>query len=47
MRAGCTELASDTQLDNAVSQAVHVRLGFVETERVVYYKTVLRPDHPN
>lgn len=35
---GCVELASDTQLDNLVSQDVHKALGFVETERVVYFR---------
>jgi len=39
---GCTELASDTQLENTDSQAVHARLGFIETERVVYFNMVLR-----
>ena len=34
---GCTELASDTQPENLVSQAVHTRLGFVETERAVFF----------
>lgn len=34
---GCKELASDTALDNVVSQAAHTRLGFRETERVVYF----------
>jgi len=34
---GCKELASDTALDNVVSQAAHSRLGFNETERVVYF----------
>ncbi len=34
---GCKELASDTALDNVVSQAAHTRLGFNETERVVYF----------
>ena len=38
---GCTELASDTPLDNAASQAVHRALGFAETERVVYFKAPL------
>jgi aminoglycoside 6'-N-acetyltransferase I len=44
-RMGCSELASDTQLDNTVSQAVHVALGFDETERVVYYNMILGPEH--
>lgn len=38
---GCRELASDTGLENVVSQAVHERLGFEETERVVYYRMAL------
>lgn len=38
---GCAELASDTQLENTLSQRVHERLGFVQTERVVYYRMTL------
>lgn len=38
---GCTELASDTQLENTLSQTVHSRLGFTETERVVYFNMAL------
>lgn len=34
---GCTEMASDTPLDNTLSQTVHARLGFAETERVVCF----------
>jgi len=41
---GCSELASDTQLENLASQAVHERLGFVETERTVFFRKSL--DHP-
>ena len=40
---GCVELASDTQPENLVSQAVHQRLGFVETERAVFYSKSLKP----
>ena len=40
---GCLELASDTQPENLVSQAVHRRLGFVETERAVFYSKPLKP----
>lgn len=43
---GCSELASDTQLENTVSQAVHQRLGFRETGRVVYYNMRLPPHDP-
>jgi aminoglycoside 6'-N-acetyltransferase I len=32
------ELASDTPLENTVSQQAHQALGFEETERVVYYR---------
>jgi aminoglycoside 6'-N-acetyltransferase I len=35
---GCRELASDVLLDNIASQDAHQALGFVETERVVYYR---------
>ena len=38
MEQGCTELASDTGLDNFVSKAAHEALGFEETERVVFYR---------
>lgn len=38
---GCAELASDTALDNLASQALHERLGFEETERVVFYRRSL------
>ena len=34
---GCRELASDALLDNETSQRAHKRLGFRETERVVYF----------
>lgn len=41
---GCTELASDTLLENTLGQAVHRRLGFAETERVVYFNRAIGPD---
>src|SRR5690348_17142183 len=34
---GCSELASDSPLENTGAHAVHVALGFAETERVVYF----------
>lgn len=34
---GCKELASDASIRNRASHAVHKSLGFVETERVVYF----------
>jgi len=34
---GCRELASDTEIDNQTSQAMHETLGFTESERVVCY----------
>lgn len=39
---GCAEYASDALLDNRVSHAFHAALGFAETERVVYFRRVLR-----
>lgn len=38
---GCKEFASDAQLDNTASHAMHAALGFVETERVVFFKKAL------
>lgn len=42
---GCSELASDTDLGNTLSQTVHSRLGFTETERVVYFRMALGPEN--
>jgi len=39
---GCTELASDALLANVGSHGMHEALGFVETERVVYFLKVLK-----
>ena len=38
---GCSELASDTQPENLVSQAFHRQVGFVETERAVFFSKPL------
>lgn len=38
---GCTEMASDAALDNTTSHAMHLALGFEETERVVYFRKPL------
>ena len=35
---GCVEFASDTSLDNDVSQLPHAALGFEETQRVVFFR---------
>lgn len=34
---GCSQLASDTELDNVMSQQFHERSGFEEVERIVCY----------
>ena len=34
---GCSEFASDSLVENVDAHAVHRALGFVETERVVYF----------
>jgi aminoglycoside 6'-N-acetyltransferase I len=41
---GCSELASDTGIDNVVSQRMHEALGFSETQRVVFFRKVLKPE---
>ena len=38
---GCIEMASDTQIDNALSQQVHEALGFEVIDRCVHYRKVL------
>lgn len=38
---GCHELASDALVDNETSQHAHRALGFLETERVVYFSKKL------
>jgi len=38
---GCTELASDTEIDNVVSQQAHRSLGFEEVDRVVCFRKPL------
>jgi aminoglycoside 6'-N-acetyltransferase I len=40
---GFRELGSDTQIDNVASQAAHLAWGFSETERVVYFRKLLKP----
>jgi aminoglycoside 6'-N-acetyltransferase I len=38
---GCKELASDALLENETSHALHLALGFQETERVVFFRKAL------
>ncbi|MCW7550272.1 GNAT family N-acetyltransferase [Photorhabdus sp. APURE] len=38
---GCTEMASDADINNEESLALHLSLGFVETERVVFFKKLI------
>jgi aminoglycoside 6'-N-acetyltransferase I len=38
---GCSEMASDTWLDNELSQRAHAALGFELVDRVVHYKKPL------
>ena len=35
---GCTEFASDTDLENHVGEAAHRALGFVETDRIICFR---------
>lgn len=41
---GCRELASDADVANVISHAMHRALGFEETERVVYFRKRLNED---
>ncbi|MES1201376.1 MAG: GNAT family N-acetyltransferase [Pseudomonadota bacterium] len=38
---GYAEIASDTNLDNTTSQAIHAKLGFKETDRIVTFRKPL------
>jgi len=38
---GCSELASDSPVENVMAHAAHLALGFEETERVVYFRRAL------
>ncbi len=40
---GCSELASDSRLEEAGAHAAHRACGFEETERVVYFRMPLHP----
>jgi aminoglycoside 6'-N-acetyltransferase I len=40
-RQGCTELASDTEIDNAASASAHERLGFEEINRIICFRKAL------
>ncbi len=42
LEQGCSELGSDALVDNHASHQMHNALGFEETERVVYFRQVLR-----
>jgi aminoglycoside 6'-N-acetyltransferase I len=38
---GCTEMASDAEIDNLVSQHAHAKLGYAETSRLVHLRKEL------
>lgn len=38
---GCTEFASDCELDNAVSLRFHLRMGFIEANRIICFTKTL------
>lgn len=38
---GCTEMGSDTWLDNAISIEAHQKLGYEEVERLVHFRKAL------
>ena len=41
-RAGFVEMGSDVELTNYSSQLMHERMGFEQTEKVIYYRKVLK-----
>ena len=41
-RQGCAEMASDTQIDNELSQRVHQSLGYEIVERAILFRKALR-----
>ena len=44
MAQGCTEMASDCELDNDVSFRAHLALGYEETDRVIQFRKSLAAD---
>jgi aminoglycoside 6'-N-acetyltransferase I len=40
-KAGCTEMASDAEIDNSASLSAHLRLGYEETSRLVHLRKEL------
>ena len=40
---GCNEFLSDCQIDNTDSYEFHIRIGFVETERCIFFRKELTP----
>jgi aminoglycoside 6'-N-acetyltransferase I len=38
---GCTEMASDAEIDNSISLTAHTRLGYQETSRLVHLRKEL------
>jgi aminoglycoside 6'-N-acetyltransferase I len=43
---GCTEMASDTEIHNQISQLAHSRLGYTEVERLVCFRKSLFEEEP-
>jgi aminoglycoside 6'-N-acetyltransferase I len=37
LEKGCTEMASDTWLENETSIAAHLKMGYEEVERLVHF----------
>ena len=38
---GCTEMASDAEIDNSISLKAHLRMGYAETSRLVHLRKEL------
>ena len=41
LQKGCTEMASDAEIDNSISLQAHLRMGYAETSRLVHLRKEL------
>lgn len=46
LQAGCSEFASDCEIDNLTSLAFHLSIGFEEAGRTIWFYRRLTNDHP-
>ncbi|MFC1452176.1 GNAT family N-acetyltransferase [Verrucomicrobiota bacterium] len=39
---GCREMGSDCEIDNEISRRAHIRIGYVETERLIHFRKPIK-----